>query len=158
VTRALASALLFAAVLILAGCGGSEARISSTTALRDLKSAGFTELQIFRNTQANDRRGEIDKIGQPDVAMEFLPPVQLIDYASDKDAIDLYRQPYVRRWYEADVRAGQGLVPSNFVYSPAKAFSTRICNVILWSYNVDNDPRLRGRLDRAARSLRRNCA
>jgi hypothetical protein len=129
--------------------------------LHDLRRAGFTELDIARFTQGSDRHGEIDTIGQPDVAMAFLPSVQLIDYASDTAAIHSYGDrpgaDYVRRWYRKDVRAGEGIVPRDFVYSPKAAFSVRICNVILWSYNLDNDPRLPGRLNRAARLLRQSC-
>jgi len=157
-TRTLACALLLAALFVIAGCGSSERTISSDTALRDLQNAGFTELHIFRFAQRNDHNGEIDMVDQRSVAMSFLPPVQLIDYASDKTANSFYgRGRYVYRWYRADVHAGHGLVPRDFVYSPKKAFSARICNVILWSYNVDNDPRLRGRLNRAAHSLRQSC-
>jgi hypothetical protein len=63
----------------------------------------------------------------------------------------------VKRWYLKAVRAGQGIVPPAFVYSPKKAYSARICNVILWSYNLYNDPRLRGRLHRATHLLRKSC-
>jgi len=156
--RARAWVPLLAAGCVVAGCGGSGRTIASTTALHDLRSAGLTQLEIARFTKPN-RNGEIDTIGLPDIAMAFLPPVQLIDYASDKTAIHFYgRGPtYVYRWYRADVRAGQGLVPSGFVYSPKKAFSARICNVILWSYNLYNDPRLPARLSRAARLLHQSC-
>ena len=150
--------LLVAASCVLAGCGGSGRTISSVTALHDLKAAGFTELDIARFTQVNDRYGEIDTIGQPDVAVAFLPPIQLIDYASDKTAIHLYGGArYVYRAYRADVRVGEGIVPANFVYSPKNAFSARICNVIVWSYNIDNDPRLLGRLHRATQLLQKSC-
>jgi hypothetical protein len=161
VSAKLASAVLLAVVCVCASCGGSGRKISSLTALHDLQRAGFTELQIFRNTQADNRDGEIDTIGQPDVAMTFLPPVQLIDYASDESAIRGYGErpgrAYVRWRYHTVVQAGQGIVPRNFVYSPKKAYSARICNVILWSYNIDNDPRLRERLDSATSRLRESC-
>jgi hypothetical protein len=158
VRRTLACALVLVVLSLLAGCGRSGRTISSTSALHDLRSAGFTELEIARFTKAS-RNGEIDTIGLPDIAMAFLPPVQLIDYESDKTAIHFYGHgpTYVYRWYRADVRAGEGLVPSGFVYSPKKTFSARICNVILWSYNLYDDPRLRGRLSRATRLLRQSC-
>lgn len=155
--RILACVLVLVTLCACAGCGGSGRTISSVTALDDLQRAGFTELEIARFTRPS-RNGEIDTIGLPDVAMAFLPPVQLIDYASDKTAIQHYGGPsYVRRQYRADVEAGEGIVPEGFVYSPKKAYSARICNVILWSYDLYNDPRLGERLSKAARLLRQNC-
>lgn len=156
--RTLAGAVVLAAVLLLAGCSASIRTISAAGALHDLQRAGFTELEIARFTQGSEGHDEIDTIGQRDIALAFLPPVQLIDYPSDKAAIDHYGGPdYVRRQFEAAVRAGQGIVPRDFRYSRKKAYSAQLCNVILWSYNLDNDPRLHERLRRAVRLLVRSC-
>jgi hypothetical protein len=49
------------------------------------------------------------------------------------------------------------IVPRGFHFSLSKGFSARVCNVILWSCNAQNDALLAARLNRAVRLLRAAC-
>lgn len=155
-------ALVFAAcisVFALAGCGAGPT-ISDDAALHDLQHAGFTGLTLALDTQVDNRDGEIDTIQQARFARAFLPPVELVHYASDDVAKEHYGMPgprYVRHLFQGMVAGGHDVVPPRFHFSLRKALSFRICNVILWSYDIEGDPRLARRVHRAARLLRDSC-
>jgi hypothetical protein len=50
-----------------------------------------------------------------------------------------------------------GGIPRPRGFAVNKAFGYRICNVVLWSYNAHNDPRLTMKVQHAARLLRAQC-
>ena len=124
--------------------------ISDTAAMHDLRAAGFTGLTLNYYAQVDNTEPEIDTIDPSRFAHAPTPPVELIHYTSATIAKKGYvpGPRFVRLMVAGDV-------PRRF--SLRKALSFRICNVILWSYNVTNDPILAGRVRRAARLLRQSC-
>jgi hypothetical protein len=93
------------------------------------------------------------------VADAYLPQVELDHFVSATVAKRGYvpGPRYVRGQYRSMIAGGHVVLPPHFHFSPTKAFSVRICNVILWSYNAQREPRLTARLKRAARAIRDDC-
>lgn len=152
------------AACLLTGCGGAGRgpAVASTTALQALKAAGFTGLVLAHNTQIDDRYGEVDEVAQRRTHQEqfadaYLPKVELDHYVSGTVASRGFGPAYVRGVFRGMVAGGHVDLPRHFHFSSSKAFSVRICNVILWSYNAQGDPRLTARLKRAARAIRNAC-
>jgi hypothetical protein len=163
--RVVAIALTAVAVCGLTGCG--ESKLSSESALAALRSAGFRGLVIHRNTGETDY---IEEIGRPWPPIpEFWEAVRVERFASNAKAKDGYKQGYSRASFRALVAHWRrhpkpcsdcGVVawlklPRGFELR--KVLTFRICNVILFSYNARLDPRLTGKMNRAAALLRAKC-
>jgi hypothetical protein len=119
----------------LAGCGGGS--ISTDAGAKALREAGFRHMVIHRHTEiATELSGEIDEVDVgPHPKTRDRGRAELIDFQRRKSVWRAFKPPY----------------------APSTISISRICNVIFWSYNPHNDPRLAARAQRAARLLRAQC-
>ena len=140
------------------GAGAFAAHtIPSWSTQRILREAGFTRLTSLY-IPGDDGGPDIEHVWMKHPRMT-LPPVELLAYESSAMAKRFYAPGdsvrYVRR--EFGLARYDHLLPHIPGFSPRKAMSFRICNVILWSYNGRDDPQLAARVRRAAQLLRQAC-
>jgi len=154
---------------VLAGCGGSTHRttatcpkpagptISTIAALRVLECVGFTGLRVLRHVEVDTGvTGQIDEVSPKPQAGHAFTTVDIQDYHSRRgySPSAVLGASYVRLWLH---NLPPRFLPRHFHSSSKKAFSVRVCNVFLSSYNARNDPHLPARLHRAERLLRADC-
>jgi hypothetical protein len=131
------------AVFILAACGGGRS-ISTDAGAKALATAGFHHLLVHRHTEiATDLEGEIDEVDLgPHPRTRDWVRAQLIDFDSSKRAVSFFKVEALRPPYP---------------YAANKLSTYRICNVVFWSYNPHDDPRVESRAQRVAKLLRAQC-
>jgi len=121
-------------VSILAACGGGRT-ISTDAAAKALRAAGFRHMVIHRHVEiASELSGEIDEVDLgPHPGTRDWVRAQLFDFHSRKSVWKAFKPRY------------------------RDAPAHRICNVIFWSQNPHDDPRVAARTRRAASLLRAQC-
>ena len=134
VGRSLTLLAVCGGVFILAACGGGRS-ISTDAAAKALQAAGFRHMVIHHHVEiATELSGEIDEVDLgPHPATRDWVQAQLFDFRSRKSVWKAFKPRY------RDVP------------------TYRICNVIFWSYNAHDDPRLTARAQRAVSLLRAQC-
>ncbi len=178
-TRALLLAVaVLAAASALAGCGGGERVISTPSVVTALRHVGFRNLAVFSSKKAYEQLDR--RLGRPH------PKQDAARNAADEDVIyvqvngnpyltlgplvvarapsaAIAKKDYDRGYSPSTIRSTIAQLRKQHVhvlpphFDLAKLTTTRICNLILASYNAADDPALTARYNRAVRLLRSEC-
>ena len=141
---ALGAALVFACT----GCVSSQKVLDTRSVLSVFRQAGFHDV-VRRSTGTGSDlisiRGFLYQPFGPLAAVRFAT----VDGAKRRLKND---QPLLHGTLSRQDRA---VLPRGF--DLARLVDVRVCNVVVWSYNRNNDPTLASRLERAIAMLRRKC-
>ena len=159
--------------LMLSGCGGGAAVISTRAVVGAFRAAGFRNLAVISNRQstlaferAHPELAKVFGTAKPlDEDMTYsrrrgrLPflPLLAVRFPSAKLAKRTFDRGYSAAALKAQLAqaAKEKVLPSGF--SLDKLMTARVCNVVISSYNAHDDPALTARISRAVTLLRRRC-
>ena len=149
---------LVVAVGLVAGCGGSSARVLDTkTVLRTLEQAGFSNLKVRSNAEAMKQLAKrLHKPSEADNPLDqdwiYEPPF----YLGPVTASRLPTVAMAKRSYAASpLPVPKADLPPGM--DPTKLTLARVCNVLLISYNRNGSAVIRKRFDRAVELLKKQC-
>lgn len=161
------AAIIAITIVAVSGCGG-EPTVSTEEAVTALRDAGFRDLAIHSNVEVYRRLAR--ERGDPDLARDALdvdtiypreryenfvtmpfvavrlPPTEMAETRYEND-----RPLFVGQLTPAE----RELLPADF--DPSLLREERVCNVVVSSYNADDDPELTRRFQRATELLHDAC-
>lgn len=150
--------------------------ISTTNARRDMRCAGFavsTRRFVFDDNLAppmyivGTRGYSGDDDWSPAVVFRFKNDALATDAAAHYSRAGLREMARYWRRYPGTAKGGNrscgpgcavGGMPRPRGFAVRKGVGYRICNVVLWSYNAHDDPRLTVKVGHATRLLRASCS
>jgi uncharacterized protein YceK len=153
-------------LLATSGCGSSDKRIETKTAVAAFHKAGFRALDVLSNAEAYKQLAalqplasgqnplDLDTIVQHGSRFGPLAPLMATRFPSVEMAKRRFAsdQPLLQDGLPTELRA---LLPRSFDVHRLR--EARVCNLVVSSYNRSDDPALTDRIDRALALLRRDC-